>query len=52
MADGSTVPSDTFIIRSLELGNITITNIPAIVADPSAPLLLGQTFLRNLCISF
>jgi len=47
LADGSTVPSDTFIIRSLKLGNVTVTNIPASVADASAPLLLGQTFLKR-----
>jgi predicted aspartyl protease len=45
LADGSTVPSATFLIRSLEVGGHLIENVMGRVASAQAPLLLGQSFL-------
>lgn len=49
LADGSTVLSARFMIRSLRVGNNTLTNVPGSVggSGPTAPLLLGQTFLSR-----
>ncbi|MFZ3350877.1 MAG: retroviral-like aspartic protease family protein [Xanthobacteraceae bacterium] len=47
LADGSTVPSATFRIRSLTVGNITLENIVGSVAPPQGSLLLGQSFLSR-----
>jgi predicted aspartyl protease len=47
LADGSTVTSRTFIIRSLKVGNQTITNVKGSVADVNGSLLLGQSFLEK-----
>jgi predicted aspartyl protease len=47
LADGSTVESGTFIIRSLKVGNRTVTDVRASIADVKGPLLLGQTFLKR-----
>jgi clan AA aspartic protease (TIGR02281 family) len=44
LADGSKVPSETFRIRSLKVGNIVLENVTAAVADVKATLLLGQSF--------
>jgi clan AA aspartic protease (TIGR02281 family) len=45
MADGSTVPSERFVIRSLKVGDTTLTNVTAAIAPVKAGLLLGQSFL-------
>ena len=47
LADGSTVPSETFRIRSLRVGSITLENIVGSVAPPQGSLLLGQSFLSR-----
>jgi predicted aspartyl protease len=46
-ADGESYESRTFIIRSLKVGNVEVSDIEAKVAPPSAPLLLGQSFLKR-----
>lgn len=45
LADGSTVPSATFLIRSLKVGNHLLENVLGSVASAKADLLLGQSFL-------
>jgi clan AA aspartic protease (TIGR02281 family) len=45
LADGSTVPSQTFRIRSLKVGNKVIENVNGSVAPVKGTLLLGQSFL-------
>jgi predicted aspartyl protease len=45
LADGSTVPSQTFRIRSLKVGNTTLENVTGSVASVKGSLLLGQSFL-------
>ena len=45
LADGSTVPSTTFRIRSLKVGAITLENVVGSVADVRSTPLLGQSFL-------
>jgi clan AA aspartic protease (TIGR02281 family) len=47
LADGSTVPSQTFRIRSLKVGNKTIENVNGSVASVKGTLLLGQSFLSR-----
>ena len=48
LADGSTVPSAEFRLRSLKLGSLTLTNVVASISDARGPLLLGQSFLSRL----
>jgi clan AA aspartic protease (TIGR02281 family) len=48
IADGSTRSSQTFRIRSLQVGNMVIEDVRASVLPEKAPLLLGQSFLRRL----
>ena len=45
IADGSKVPSRTFRIRSLKVGNSVLENVGGSVASVQGPLLLGQSFL-------
>ena len=45
LADGSTVPSQTFRIRSLKVGNKVLENVIGGVAPVKGSLLLGQSFL-------
>jgi predicted aspartyl protease len=45
LADGSTVPSETFRIRSLKVGDREVRNVRGSVAPVSGSLLLGQSFL-------
>jgi clan AA aspartic protease (TIGR02281 family) len=45
LADGSEVPSHTFRIKSLKVGNIVVENVTGSVASENSPLLLGQSFL-------
>lgn len=47
LADGSTVPSATFRIRSLKVGDRVIENVTGSVASVSGSLLLGQSFLSR-----
>jgi TPR repeat protein len=47
LADGSTVPSQTFRIRSLKIGDREIDNVTASIADIKGTLLLGQSFLSR-----
>lgn len=45
LADGSTVPSQTFKIRSLAVGDRSLVNVSATVSSVEGSLLLGQSFL-------
>lgn len=47
LADGSTVPSETFRIRVLKVGDLEIDNVTASIGDVNGTLLLGQSFLRR-----
>ena len=47
MADGSTVPSQQFVIRSLKVGDRTLDNVTGSIAPVEGSLLLGQSFLRR-----
>jgi predicted aspartyl protease len=47
LADGSTVPSATFRIRFLTVGNVKIEDVTAGVAPVEGSLLLGQSFLTR-----
>jgi clan AA aspartic protease (TIGR02281 family) len=46
-ADGEVFQSQTFIIRSLKLGNIEAPDVQAKVSSSNAPPLLGQSFLKR-----
>ena len=48
LADGSTVNSSRFLLRSLKIGNRRVTNVAASVGPVSSTLLLGQSFLEKL----
>jgi predicted aspartyl protease len=45
LADGTKVPSKTFRIRSLKVGDIVLKDVDASVSSASGLLLLGQSFL-------
>jgi predicted aspartyl protease len=45
LADGSVSSSDTFLIRSLRIGDKPLQNVEASVAPARAEPLLGQSFL-------
>jgi len=47
LADGTEVPSDIFIIRSLKIGGRVVENVRGSISSPKGSLLLGQSFLRN-----
>jgi clan AA aspartic protease (TIGR02281 family) len=47
LADGSTVPSQTFRIRALKIGDREIQNVTGSVAAVEGSLLLGQSFLSR-----
>ena len=47
LADGSIASSRTFMIKSLKVGDRTVTNVRASITDLSGPLLLGQSFLSK-----
>jgi predicted aspartyl protease len=47
LADGSTVPSQQFVIRSLKVGDQTLENVVGSVAPVAGSLLLGQSFLSR-----
>jgi predicted aspartyl protease len=46
LADGSTLPSLTFHIRSLQVGHWILKNVEACTAPQEGSLLLGQSFLK------
>ena len=48
LADGSTMPSPEFRIRSLRVGNLELQNVTASITNVNGNLLLGQTFLSRL----
>jgi len=48
LADGSTIPSPEFRIRSLKVGNLVLHDVIASVTGSDGSLLLGQTFLARL----
>lgn len=45
MADGRTAAQDIFLIRSLQLGPMTVRNVRAAIMPGNAPPLLGMSFL-------
>lgn len=47
LADGSTIPSDTFRIRSLRVGSMVLDDVTGSIAPVEGPLLLGQSFLSR-----
>jgi predicted aspartyl protease len=47
LADGSTVPSATFRIRSLTVGDRVVENVTGGIAPVQGALLLGQSFLSR-----
>src|SRR5215472_11728564 len=47
LADGSTVKSSRFILKSLKIGKSRVTNVPASIGNISSSLLLGQSFLEK-----
>ena len=47
LADGSTVPSQRFVIRSLKVGDLTLENVTGGIAPVEGQLLLGQSFLSR-----
>jgi len=48
LADGSKMPSQTFRIRSLKVGDVTVENVRANIAPENGPALLGQSFFGRL----
>jgi clan AA aspartic protease (TIGR02281 family) len=46
-ADGSKSQSNTFMIRSLRVGDIVLENVTASVSSSQGSLLLGQSFLKR-----
>ena len=47
LADGSSASSNTFVIKSLKIGDITMENVRGSVAPTAGSLLLGQSFLQR-----
>lgn len=47
LADGRKVKSKKFVLRSMTVGDKTVTNVEASVADIKGALLLGQSFLKK-----
>jgi gag-polyprotein putative aspartyl protease len=47
LADGSTLPSQTFRIRSLKVGSIVLQDVTGSMAPVNGSLLLGQSFLSR-----
>jgi clan AA aspartic protease (TIGR02281 family) len=46
-ADGKISQANTFLIRSLKIGNLEVFKVQAKVAPTNAPPLLGQSFLKR-----
>jgi hypothetical protein len=47
LADGSTLPSQRFMIRSLKIGDKTLENVVGAIVPVAGGLLLGQSFLSR-----
>jgi clan AA aspartic protease (TIGR02281 family) len=47
LADGSTIPSQRFVIRTLKIGDKTLENVVGSIAPVTGSLLLGQSFLSR-----
>ncbi len=47
LADGSSLPSQQFTIRSLQVGDRVLENVTGSIAPVSGSLLLGQSFLSR-----
>jgi clan AA aspartic protease (TIGR02281 family) len=47
LADGSTLPSQRFVIRSLKIGDKTLENVVGAIVPVAGGLLLGQSFLSR-----
>lgn len=47
LADGSQIKSKTFMLHELQVGNRTLHNVQASLADVNASPLLGQSFLKR-----
>ena len=47
LADGSTVPSQRFVIRSLTVGDKTLKNVVGSISSSAGDPLLGQSFLSQ-----
>ncbi len=48
LADGSTVPSALFRIRSLKIGTLELHAVVGLIGSAKGPLSLGQSFLTRL----
>src|SRR5262245_2698737 len=48
LADGRTVNSSRFRIRTLRIGHTTFRDVTASIAEPGSPLLLGQSVLGRV----
>ena len=47
LADGSHLPSQLFVIRSLKVGDRELHDVTAVITNSRGSLLLGQSFLRR-----
>jgi predicted aspartyl protease len=47
LADGSKLPSERFVIRSLKVGGKVLENVTGSIAPVEGSLLLGQSFLSR-----
>ncbi len=47
LADGTTTKERSFVIRSLAVGGLKISNVSGSVTSPNGTLLLGQSFLKR-----
>jgi len=47
LADGSRVPSQLVVLRSMRIGDREVRNVTALITNRSGSLLLGQSFLRR-----
>jgi hypothetical protein len=47
LADGSKLPSQRFVIKSLSIGSKTLENVTANIIPAKAAILLGQSFLSH-----
>lgn len=48
LADGSKLPSPSFVIHELRIGDLSVRNVTASVSPVQGDLLLGQSFLSKL----
>ena len=47
LANGDRVRAIIFKIHTLQVGNVTATNVTGAITDPSSQFLLGQSFLSH-----